>query len=123
MLQLESGWPARSLHGNVSGYRRSRDQWQFVRRECLVADEAALVKWTYGWNEQIPTFGMLAYSPLWPGFAINTIFYAAMLYALFAVPGAGRRRLRNKRGQCASCGYSLRGRGAVSDRCPECGAA
>jgi len=58
---------------------------------------------------------------IWPGFAINTIFYAAILYALFAVPGAVRRRVRIKRGQCASCGYSLRE--SVSDKCPECGAA
>ena len=57
---------------------------------------------------------------LWPDFAINTIFYAAVLWVLFAVPGAVRRRVRIKRGQCASCGYSLRE--SVSEKCPECGA-
>jgi predicted RNA-binding Zn-ribbon protein involved in translation (DUF1610 family) len=57
--------------------------------------------------------------PLWPGFAINTIFYAAILWVLFAAPGAVRRRLRRKRGQCAACGYSLRD--ITSGKCPECG--
>jgi hypothetical protein len=63
--------------------------------------------------------------PIWPGFAINTIFYAAIVWMMFAVPGTVRRRVRIKRGQCASCGYSLRGRGrstSGNDTCPECGA-
>jgi hypothetical protein len=58
--------------------------------------------------------------PLWPGFAINTIFYAAIVWVLFAVPGAIRRRVRRKRGQCAACGYSRRGSSGMT--CPECGA-
>jgi hypothetical protein len=64
---------------------------------------------------------VLPYRPLWPGFAINTIIYAAIVWVLFAVPGAVRRRVRRKRGQCAACGYSRRGISA--DKCPECGAA
>jgi hypothetical protein len=59
--------------------------------------------------------------PLFPGFAINTILYAAIVWVLFAVPGAVRRRVRRKRGQCALCGYSMRG--SVGNVCPECGAA
>jgi hypothetical protein len=62
---------------------------------------------------------VLPFIPLWPGFAINTIFYAAIVWMLFMGPGAVRRRVRRKRGQCAACGYSLRGN--VSDKCPECG--
>jgi hypothetical protein len=56
---------------------------------------------------------------LWPGFAINTIFYAAIVWMLFAVPGMVRRRVRRKRGKCAARGYSLREN--VSAKCPECG--
>jgi hypothetical protein len=57
--------------------------------------------------------------PLWSGFAINTIFYAAVLWMLFAVPVKLRKWRRIKRGQCASCGYSLREN--TSEKCPECG--
>jgi hypothetical protein len=61
---------------------------------------------------------------LFPGFAINTIFYAAVLWVLFAVPVKLRKWRRIKRGQCASCGYSLRGHdasGGGGEKCPECG--
>jgi hypothetical protein len=59
------------------------------------------------------------------GLVINTILYAAALWVLFAVPVKvrqfrGWRRI--KRGQCASCGYSLRGTPNI-EKCPECGAA
>jgi hypothetical protein len=63
---------------------------------------------------------LLPVRPLWPGFAINTIFYAAIMWFLFFAPGAIRKRVRRKRGQCAACGYSLRD--ITSDKCPECGA-
>jgi hypothetical protein len=57
--------------------------------------------------------------PLWPGFAINTIFYAAILWMMFALPIAVRRRRRIKRGLCAACGYPIGSR----PTCSECGAA
>ena len=60
-------------------------------------------------------------TPLWPGFAINTVFYAAILWMLFAAPFALRRRRRIKRGLCPTCGYDLRGRSGESTLCPECG--
>ena len=37
---------------------------------------------------------VLPYAPLSPGFVINTIFYAAIVWMLFAVPGMIRRRVR-----------------------------
>ena len=56
--------------------------------------------------------------PIWPGFAINTISYVAILWLLFAFPGALRRFIRRKRGYCTRCGYDLR---INPGRCPECG--
>jgi hypothetical protein len=58
--------------------------------------------------------------PIWPGFAINTVFYAAILWVLFAAPFALRRWRRIKRGLCPKCGYDLRG-SATTNACPECG--
>jgi hypothetical protein len=54
---------------------------------------------------------------LWPGFAINTIFYAGILWVLFAIPGRVRRWRRIKRGLCPACAYPV-GDSAV---CTECG--
>ena len=56
----------------------------------------------------------------WPGFAINTAFYAVALWLLFAAPLALRRRRRIKRGLCPKCAYDLRG--TQTGVCPECGA-
>jgi hypothetical protein len=62
----------------------------------------------------------LPLKPLWPGFAINTTFYAAMirgLWLLFAAPGFVRRRIRARRGQCPACAYPV----GASEVCTECG--
>ena len=55
----------------------------------------------------------------WPGFAINTLFYATLLWLLIPGPFALRRFVRHRRGLCLACGYDL-GHGE-HDRCPECG--
>jgi hypothetical protein len=54
---------------------------------------------------------------LWPGFAINTLFYAAILWVLFAAPFALLRRRRVKRGLCPACAYPV----GASEVCTECG--
>lgn len=60
---------------------------------------------------------ILALQPLWPGFAINTLFYAALLWMTFAFPFALRRRSRIKRRLCPSCAYPI----GPSPNCSECG--
>ncbi len=62
---------------------------------------------------------LLPLHPIWPGFAINTIFYAALLWLLTLGPFTARRMIRRKRGHCIKCGYDLRGE--FSSGCPECG--
>ncbi len=57
----------------------------------------------------------LPVKPIWPGFAINTTFYAAILWLPFAL----RRYVRVKRGHCIKCAYDLRG--TEHEVCPECG--
>ncbi len=57
--------------------------------------------------------------PLWPGFAVNTLFYAAILWLIIPGPFALRRLIRRRRGLCPACGYDLRH--AEHQACPECG--
>ncbi len=58
---------------------------------------------------------------LWLGFAINTLFYAAILWLLILGPFTLRRLIRRRRGLCPACGYDMKH--AEHDQgCPECGA-
>ncbi len=59
--------------------------------------------------------------PIWPGFAFDTIFYAAFFWLVICGPLALRRELRVRRGLCPACGYDLRH--GEHEACPECGLA
>ncbi len=78
---------------------------------------------TYGVATMPSTTGIqqLPLRPIWPGFIINTAFYAAILWLVIPGPFALRRHIRRKRGLCVTCGYDLRH--ADHDACPECGVA
>jgi hypothetical protein len=43
----------------------------------------------------------------WPGFAIDAIFYATILWLLFISPSKVRRFIRIRRGRCGACGYPI----------------
>ena len=60
---------------------------------------------------------VLPLRPLWPGFAVNTLFYAAVLWLLIPGPFVLRRFIRARRGRCPKCAYPM-GESAV---CSECG--
>lgn len=61
----------------------------------------------------------LPYGPIWPGLLFNTLFYAAIWFALFTGLAAVRTARRLRRGLCPVCRYDLRG---LPERaCPECG--
>ncbi len=64
-------------------------------------------------------------APLWPGFALNTVFYAALAWGLWQLPLAIRLRRRRRKGLCVRCGYDFKGLGglALGSPCPECGSA
>ena len=57
--------------------------------------------------------------PILSGFAVNTLFYAAVLCLLICGPVVLRRMIRMKRGRCVKCAYPM-GESAV---CSECGKA
>ena len=71
------------------------------------------------WIQKTPPFWadsrVLPLRPLWPGFAVNTLFYAALLWSPFVL----RRFIRVRRGLCPACAYPR----GESDVCSECGKA
>ena len=111
-LFMRNGWPLRSLA---------------YAAEFRIADGSVVGHWGIVMQDASPDGdirSLLPLRPIWPGFAINTVFYALVLWLLFAAPFA-LRRLRGgrriKRGLCPKCAYDLRG--SSGETCPECGAA
>ena len=99
------GWPARSLE-----------------HVALFSSDMADVEYIYALEPYdllylLSGFGELPLRPLWPGFAINTIFYATFLWLLTCLAIAVRRSLRLRRGLCPKCAYPMGG----SAVCTECG--
>ena len=52
---------------------------------------------------------LIPFSPLLPGFVIDTLFYAAIWFGVFFGFASAKRAIRRKRGRCPMCGYDLRG--------------
>ncbi len=63
--------------------------------------------------------GDVPIQPIWPGFAVNTVFYAAALWLLIPGPFVLRRVIRVRRGLCPKCAYPA----GDSAACSECGKA
>lgn len=110
VIVLQQGWPCRAMFCALSA------PWRDYGHEAVLSGyytgkyhDNAL-----GWPPRL-----LPLRPLWPGFIINTLFYGAILWPLFAIPFAARRALRRRRGLCTKCAYPI-GTSAV---CTECGAA
>lgn len=127
-LTERAGLPLRSL-GVVRNVAHAAFTDPAAAQRRSLADGLSIPSWIpfivrRGWRS-------LPLQTIWPGFAINTLFYASILWMLFAAPFALRKRRRIKRGLCTKCGYNLRGSPhpnplAEEDRvsvCPECGTA
>ena len=111
------GWPLRCLWSYINRTPRF-----FDAKYEIPESEIELPARPPSQHSSIERLRVLPTKPIWKGFTFNTIFYAAMLWILFATPGALSRKRRRRRGECAACGYSLLGRGPQSENCPECGA-
>ena len=91
---------------------------QYPRYESSFA--IAIVPVTYLWKGwMVKDDRLLPYLPIWPGFTVNTLFYAALLWLVIPGPFALRRLIRVRRGLCPACGYDLRH--GEHEVCPECG--
>jgi hypothetical protein len=111
-----------------AGCDMNRDGWPFrsMKSEAWFGNPASKLNgfhgvWRPTWIDpkvfrRTGCFGF-AMQPIWPGFAINTMFYAAILWPIFAAPGRVRRFIRGRRGQCPACAYPV----GSSTVCTECG--
>jgi hypothetical protein len=113
-VRIAAGWPFFALQGGFVSPSRNFNTFAPFGAERLV-DAIKLPAWLAsrpGMSDR-----RLPLAPIWPGSAINTLFYAAILWLLFAAPFALRRMRRTKRGLCPACAYPV----GASDLCTECG--
>ncbi len=99
----EAGLPLRSVYGHwiARGQFAPRRVYALSAPDALAGD----------------VLSFLPYHPTWPGFAVNTIFYAAILWLLIPGPFVLRRFIRLRRGLCPKCAYPM----GESSVCTECG--
>jgi len=113
---VSAGWPLRCLIGAggvISGPRKESDGPPTMRRGALLLGASG--------NTYFGRLRVIPYSPLWLGYAINSIVYSCAICGAVVGGGALRRRRAARRlcrGLCPTCAYRM----GHSRRCPECGA-
>ncbi|TVQ58055.1 MAG: hypothetical protein EA377_00400 [Phycisphaerales bacterium] len=108
IIHTQCGWPALSMVGWIE----HQEKYRFCRPLEGYPVRAAHIF-------RPDCVDCLPLRPIFPGFAINTLFYALLLWLLLFAPFAARRMIRCRRGLCAKCAYPV----GVSPVCTECGAA
>ncbi len=104
---LAQGWPLAALWCEFPDYNA-------VEGGILLSRQAVP-------NSYVVMEHVLAFRPIWRGFAVNAAIYGFAWLAILLAPGAIRRTYRRRHNRCTACGYDLRG--SADARCPECGVA
>lgn len=111
LVVFNAGWPWRSTQ---TGVHHIRDTPQRTTTPP-VSLAGGVTLWTNGGQGPLDRFALPLF-PLWPGFALNTLAFAAAIALLWHAPLTIRRLRRKRAGHCLACGYDLVGLA----RCPEC---
>ncbi len=115
-----SGWPLRALEGRAldalgAGADPVGHRWA-VEASGELQLEYSIVS---GKPKVVSVRRIMPLRPMWPGFALNTLIFAAAVPACLTLARTSQRVLRRLRGRCTRCGYDLRGE--PGGGCPECG--
>ena len=88
------GWPATALCGRIDGPGHPSQDYNTYTHNLILLDTTM---------SSLDFPKCMPLRPLMPGFAINTLFYAALCWLLFAAPFAARRAIRRRRNRCLRC--------------------
>jgi hypothetical protein len=112
LTHVRAGWPKPSATGTIVGLRIARDR--------LGADLQTFTAIPFDAHEVISNYpGFFPYGIIWPGFGIDTLFYAAIWGGVFFGFASAKRGIRRALGRCPQCGDDLRG--DLATGCSECG--
>ena len=106
-----SGWPLSAFSGELWQLPKAYTVERFTRDAWKISEMKLLPSGMYSWPRLLPL------RPIWSGFAINAIIYAAVACILFFAATSVRCRRRIKRGLCPACAYPV----GTNPRCTECG--
>jgi hypothetical protein len=114
-----AGWPALAMRCERNWSSEASGDWYPISYGLTPPH------WTTRerYFEDIGSPGLRPPLPVLPepkGFALDTLFYGALLFCLFLLARRLRGTLRTRRGRCPDCGYVLSGL-PQSSACPECG--
>lgn len=112
LVLFNAGLPWRSMQ---TGTHHITDSPQRTTTPA-VSFTGGLTLWTNGGQGPLDRFALPLF-PLWPGFALNTLFFAAVLALLWYMPPGIRHVRRKRSGRCVKCGYDITG----LTTCAECG--
>lgn len=111
---LATGWPMLALSARLD----PDSAWAW--RNNLSIDLSGGIPWdsrelALPAADRVPV--VFPVRPLWPGFAVNTLFYAVVIGLLCGGAITMKRIIRRARGQCSFCAYPR----GTSPVCTECG--
>ncbi|MFO0783483.1 MAG: hypothetical protein U0636_07350 [Phycisphaerales bacterium] len=120
VVEDAAGWPFRALRMNSEGV--AGPSISHAALSCFGVP-AGLTQGRAGRTGGDPrtTLQRLPQEIIWPGFALDTGLWGAILWCVVWGPSTARRWHRNRTGRCLACGYLLQAPRGAS--CPECGAA
>ena len=113
-MEVDAGWPFVAMHEQSWIDDAASSSHRRIYRTAIGLQSEAT-----GLAPVIAPLRPIPLNPALPGFAINTVFYAAILRLLMFGLSTTRRVIRHRRGLCIDCGYDLRSE--FSSGCPECG--
>ncbi len=109
------GWPLESLESQTASRhafgRLPNSTWSPAIRIPSALRPEWLTRSGREYQDELPL------RPIWPAFALNTLFYSTVVWVLVIAFYSIRRVRRRLGSRCASCGYPISG----LTLCPECG--
>lgn len=120
MHEVRSGWPVAAMRSRrVTNWDDAKFTYvtQCDGLEIPASSLGERMRFTLEGNSLNSPYRPVPLVPVWPGFAVCSVFWAGVVGVVWYVPGAVRRAGRRRRGQCPTCAYELRG----LHSCPECG--